>query len=312
MASFEFTVDTTPMAQSVDSASRRLNNVTGAVTAMQAAVIACEIEASNKICRNVDIGFFELTKSQISQKAVVAENEMESKKITLLQLLKALDGIKRQMENDFHMITKRYAKLFGSLNKALENRIKELDRPATQLADIRKKMVFGKLKDDSSLMINISAEALPVAQTALSGKLKQKTREAMRTLSGYVEENHLYTDKVDNILLKNGNDFSAKSDQHFIPAIFFVADSLLNPNDCTENIFTPQVDVLQNTTPIVSELSRIQNDLNWMQLSTEEKERIYREFIVLCEKGQDEERLTRETVRLFKESVWENCKNELQ
>jgi len=311
MATFNFTVDTTPMADSVDSASRQLNGVTGAVTAMQAAVIATERQASKTICENVDNGFFMLIKSQLSQKAVAAYTEMESKQIALLQLAKALEGVKRQMENDFQMITRRYAKLFGSLNKALETRIKELDRPAMQLADIRKKMVFDKLKDDSSILFNISDEALPVAQTALSGKLKQKTREAMQTLSGSVEENLSYTDKVDSILIKNENSFSGNSDQHFIPVIFSVADSFLNPGDHIENVYTAQVDVWQNTAPVISGVSHAQNEFNWVPLDMDEKERIRREFIAFCEKEQHEERLSKEIVRLFEESVWEECKNGL-
>jgi len=310
MATFHFNVDTTPMANSVDSASRRINGVTGAVTAMQAAVIATERQASKTICDNVDNGFFMLIKSQISQKAVAAFTEMESKQLSLLQLAKALDGVKRQMENDFHMITKRYAKLFGSLNKALETRVKELDRPAMHLADIRRGMVFDKLKDDSSLLFNISAEALPLAQTALSGKLKQKTRDAIWTLTGSVEENLSYSDKVDSILVKNENDFS---DRRFVPVIVSVADSFLSSGDQIENVYTAKTDVWQNTAPIVSEVSRIQNDFNWMPPSPDEKERVRKEFVALCESAlvaaQDEERLANEMRRLFDESAWEECRD---
>jgi hypothetical protein len=60
-----------------------------------------------------------LVKSQISRKAVAAYTEMASKQGILLQLAKALDRVKRQMEDDFNMITRRYAKLFNSLNNLL-------------------------------------------------------------------------------------------------------------------------------------------------------------------------------------------------
>ena len=133
MADLQFTVDTTPMAHYVDTAKGHLNAVTVAVTTMEAAVIATERRASQKICDNVDNGFYMLVKSQISQKAVAAYTEMTSKNVILLQLVKALEGVKRQMEADFNMISRRYAKLFGSLHKALETRIKELDRPAMRL-----------------------------------------------------------------------------------------------------------------------------------------------------------------------------------
>jgi hypothetical protein len=299
------------MARSVDSAKGHINGVTGAVVAMQAAVIASERTASKTICENVDNGFFMLVKSQISQKAVAAFSEMESRQIALLQLAKALDSVRRQMENDFQMITRRYAKLFHSLNKALETRVKELDRPAMQLADIRKSIVFDKLKDDSSMLFSVSGEALPVAQTALSGKLKQKTKEAMQTLSESVDENLSYSDKVESILIKNENDFGGTG-QQYLPAIFSVTDSLLNRGDQLETVYTAQTPIWQNTAPVVSEVSRIHNDLAWGPLSGDEKTQIRKEFIALCEKESIEERLSKEIIRLFEESALEECKNELQ
>jgi hypothetical protein len=312
MADLHFTVDTAPMAHSVDSAKGHLNGVTVAVTAMEAAVIATEREASKRICDNVDEGFYMLVKSQISQKAVAAYTEMESKQMTLLQLAKAIDNIKRQMEGDFNMITRRYAKLFQSLNKDLETRVKELDRPAMQLADMRKNMVFDKLNNDTSMLFSISGEALPLAQTALSGKLKQKTREAINTLSEAVYENSSYSEKVDSILIKNDNILSGNKNIYFVPAVFFVTDSLLNSGDYIENVYTVQTDVWQNTAPIVSEINRAYKDLNWTPSGSEEKALVRGEFLALCEKESGEERVSKEIIRLFDESAWEDCKNELQ
>ena len=317
MADLHFTVDTTPMAHSVDTARGHLNGVTVAVTAMEAAVIAAERESAKTICENVDNGFYVLVKSQISQKAVAAYTEMVSKQATLLQLVKALEGIKRQMEGDFNMISRRYAKLFQSLNKALETRVKELDRPAMQLAEIRRSIVFDKLKDDSSMVFSISGEAVPFAQTALSGKLKQKTRETLQTLSESIDESSSYNKKVGSILinnenLNNENDFPGNANVRFIPAIFSVTDSLLNPDDHIENVYTAQTDVWKNTTPVVSEISRIQKNLTWSPEDNEGKALIRKEFMVLCEKESDDERISKEILRLFDESTWEDCVNELQ
>ena len=310
MANLQFNVDTTPMAESVDSTRGHINGVTVAVTAMQAAVIAAERSSSKKICENVDNGFYMLVRSQISQKAVAAYSEMTSKQITLFQLAKALDGVKRQMEGDYHMITRRYTKLFQSLNKALETRVKELDRPAMQLAEIKKNVVFDKLKDDSSMLFNISTETVPVAQTALSGKLKQKTRDTMLTLADSIDENTSYSKKVESILVNDSANNSGDSDLRYLSAVFFATDSFLNTGDQIENIYT--VDVWQNTAPVVSEINRLHNELSWASVGKDEKDTIRREFLALCEKEAKEERLSKEIVRLFDESSWEVCTNELQ
>jgi hypothetical protein len=302
MADFSFTVDTTPMARSVDSSKGHINAVTGAVVAMETAVIAAEKKASQTICDNVDNGFYMLVRSQISQKAVAAYTEMTSKQMTLLQLAKALDGVKRQMEGDFNMITKRYAKLFNSLNKALETRVKELDRPAMQLAEIKKKVVFDKLKDDSSMLLSISAETLPLTQTALSGKLKQKTRDAMTTLAQSLIENRSYNEKLDSILVKSEGSVG-DSDYQYLPSIFISMDSLLKSGDAIENIYT--ADVWLPPVPITSEVSRVHSDLQWSEIEKEDKDAIRREFLALCEKEGGEERLANEIIRLFDAASWE-------
>jgi hypothetical protein len=214
------------------------------------------------------------------------------------------------------MITRRYTKLFQSLNKALETRVKELDRPAMHLADIRKKMIFDKHKDDSSALFSISEEALSLILTALSGRLKQKTRDAIWTLAESVWEERSYSEEVDSILVKNENAPSGNIDQQYIPAIYSVTESLLNPDDTIESVYTARTDVWQNTTPVVSEINRINSSLNWMPLDNEEKASIRKEFISLCEKepssDAEGERITKEMIRLFDESAWEDCKNELQ
>jgi hypothetical protein len=302
MADLSFTVDTQPMAQSVDTARGHLNGVTAAVTAMEAAVIATERQSAKTICENVDNGFYVLVKSQISQKAVAAYTEMTSKQMILLQLVKALDNVKRQMEADFNMISRRYAKLFQNINKALETRIRELDRPAMRLAEIRRNIVFDKLKDSSSMMLSVSGETLPVAQTALSGKLKRKTRDALRTLSLSIEENESYGKSVDNILLKDGG---SGEGPRYLPALVCVTGSLLNSGDYIENVYVPQNGAWRNAGPVSAEISRIQDRLNWSPREGGEKALIRKELLALCEQEPAEERVKNEMLRLFDESDWE-------
>jgi len=210
------------------------------------------------------------------------------------------------------MITRRYAKLFQSLNKTLETRVKEIDRPAMRLAEIRKSMVFDRLINDSSALFSVSAEALPLAQTALSGKLKQKTKETLNTLTDVVYESRSYSEKVDSILIKNELVSSGEGDKRFIPAVFFVTDSLINTDGCIENVYTAEADVWQNTAPVVSEINLVQKDLRWAPADNEEKTVLRNEFLALCEKESGEKRIVQEMIRLFDESAWEDCRNELQ
>jgi hypothetical protein len=305
MADLHFTVDTTPMARSVDSAGNHIHGVNAAVIAMEAAVIATERASSKTICENVNKGFYMLVKSQISQKAVAAYTEMASKQVTLLQLAKSLDRVKRQMEDDYHSIAKRYEEHFNSLNKSLETRVRELDRPAMRLAEIRKNMVFDRLKDEGSMLFSASSEAIPLAQTALAGKLKQKTRDTMLTLSDSINEGRSYNEKIDSILVKH-EDYSDSSDVRYLPAIFFATDSLLNSDDAIESVYTS--DAMEDTAPLVSEINRVQNAMSWTALDKDEKDVVRREFMALCEKEANEERLAKEMLRMFDNTSWEVLK----
>ncbi|MDR2841731.1 MAG: hypothetical protein LBV52_00840 [Spirochaetaceae bacterium] len=308
MANLHFDVDTTPMADTVNSVKGHVNATTVAVTAMEAAVIATERESSKTICENVDNGFYVMIRSQISQKAVAAYTEMSAKQMTLFQLAKALDGVKKQMEADFNMISRRYTKLFASLNKALETRVKEIDRPAMQLAHIKKTIVFDKLKDNSSMVLSVSNESPFTVQTALGGKLKQKTKQTMHTLANSVIEDQSYNQKVESILekcdlanIRNKDD----SDICFLPVIVLATESFLNKDDYIESVYTAKAPSWQNTTALVSAVTSAKDNFKWTALNDAEREAVKNEFNNFCEKENLDEREAKEIKRLFEESRWE-------
>jgi hypothetical protein len=313
MADLLFEVDTTPMARSVDTVKGHVTGVTAAVATMEAAVIATELKAAEEICNNVDNGFYVMIKSQISQKAVAAYTEMTTKQMVLLQLVKALENVKRQMEADYNMICKRYTKLFHSLNKALETRIKELDRPAMKLADIRKTIVFDKLKDDSSLLLSSSGEVMQVGQTALSGKLKQKTKDTLRVLSSSVNEKKYFNEKVESILLPENavsanNVAQGENKYHYVPAVFFASMSIMSADETRETVYAPQKDDWFNASPIVSEVGIKANDFSWLPASNDKMSIVRKEFSAICEKEIIDERLNAEILRFFDSSKWEEAK----
>ncbi|MDR1221118.1 MAG: hypothetical protein LBK73_16145 [Treponema sp.] len=305
MADLYFEVDTSPMASTVDSVKSHVRNVAAAVTAMEEAVTATERQSAEIICENIDNGFFIMVKSQISQKIVAAYTEMTSKQMTLLQLVKALDNVKRQMEADYNMISGRYAKLFHSLNKALETRVRELDRPAMRLAEIRK-IVFDTLKDGSSLLFSSSGEVLSFEQTALSGKLKQKTKDALKTLSYSIIESQSFNENIDSILIPSEHE--AASNSRYIPVIVSETESLLNTTGVIDNVYAPCADAWQSAAPIASKINSASGSLAWKAASEEDKTSVRKEFVSLCEKELSDPRISKEMLRLFDESSWEDAR----
>ena len=150
MASFNFTVDTSPMASEIQSVSRNVNRVSGAVVAMQAAVIAAEQEGADHVCQNVNKGFYSLMHSQISQKIAQLTSTVEAKLLELGQYAAALKAIQSRMTKDYHMISGRYTKLFKSINNNLEARVAELDMPVFKLVDRDVKLVENRMRLNSA------------------------------------------------------------------------------------------------------------------------------------------------------------------
>ena len=87
MADFNITVDTQPMADSLDYVNSNVRDVTSSVVAMQSAVVIAQQRASEQICHNVDTGFFVLMKSQFDQKIAA----ISSKMLSTMQLMETLE-----------------------------------------------------------------------------------------------------------------------------------------------------------------------------------------------------------------------------
>lgn len=149
-------VDTSPMARSIDRVSSSVDNTTGAVVAFKTSVIAAEQAGAEHVCNNVNRGFHSLIHSQISQKIASKQSRVEALLIELASQKKRLLSIKSAMERDYQRITGRYSRLFSGINKALKQRVVELDQPVFDFA----------LRDVASNANrnNMLAATLPVGQ----------------------------------------------------------------------------------------------------------------------------------------------------
>jgi hypothetical protein len=234
---------------------------------------------------------------------------MSAKALILVQLGKALDNIKRQMEKDYLMISRRYAKLFQSLNRSLETRIRELDRPAMRLAEIKKSIVFDKHKDNSAAMICTSEDLGVAAGTVLSGKLKQKTKIALDALSGQITESISYGEKLSSILLNKGQDLQDDRDSSgmnsYLPMIFSSVESGLQQDEYIDNVYVAQRKELANTALMTAEIGNVQERLSWIPVQNDEKAALRKEVAALGEKESLDQRTAAEILRLFDADNWQ-------
>ena len=203
MARFSYTVDTQPMADEMHSVSRHVNITTGAVVAMQAAVIAAEERASDHVCSNVNRGFYSLIRSQISQKLAKLQSEVDSLTMQLVQQKNALLKIKNRMQRDYNMISARYIKLFNGLNTNLKNRIFELDKPTISFAKKEIDKISNRTKHLAATMPITQSESISVSQRIIASNVKQRGLNVINSMRLFIREMNVQKVLTDQILINN-------------------------------------------------------------------------------------------------------------
>jgi hypothetical protein len=195
MATFNYTVDTNPMAAEISSVSNHIKGTTTAVVAMQTAVVVAEGKAADHVCSNVNKGFFTLIRSQISQKMAKLQSDVDSHLMQLNQQRKQLFAIKIRMERDYNMISSRYNKLFTGLNQNLKQRIFELDRPTIDFAVREVEKVSNRTKYLTATVPVAQLESLAMSQKIIASNVKFRGMKVIGSMTNFLsfmnEQKHL-------------------------------------------------------------------------------------------------------------------------
>ncbi len=203
-ATFNYTVDTEPMAQKMSTVSRHVDATTGAVVAMQTAVVIAEEKAADHVCSNVNRGFYSLIRSQISQKMAKLQSEVDSHLMQLVQQKNALLGIKNRMERDYNMIAKRYIKLFNGLNANLKQRVFELDKPTIDFAVKEIDKVSNRTKYLTATVPVTQLESLSASQAIVASNVKHRGLNVIKSMRSFLFEMNGQKKLTDQILIKDG------------------------------------------------------------------------------------------------------------
>ena len=204
MANFNYTVDTKPMADEMRSVSRHVNATTGAVVAMQTAVIIAEEKAADHVCNNVNKGFYSLIRSQISQKMAKLQSEVDSHLMQLVQQKNALLSIKNRMQKDYNMIASRYIKLFNGLNSNLKQRVFELDKPTIDFAVKEVDKVSNRSKYLTATIPIAQLESLAASQKIVASNVKYRGFNVIKSMRSFLFEMNTQKKLTEQILINDG------------------------------------------------------------------------------------------------------------
>ena len=192
-------VDTAPMAAELQSVSNHVKGTTAAVVTMQTAVIAAENKGANKVCSNVNRGFFTLMRSQISQKIANKQSRVEALIMQLRQQKRQLLSIKTNMEREYGRIAERYLRIFTSVNKELESRIRQIDQPVFELVNKHMMTSSNRMNALSGWVTTSQAEGITQSQQILVSKMKHNAQVALEQSTEFLSqigEQRVLTGKV--------------------------------------------------------------------------------------------------------------------
>ena len=212
--SYNFEVDTQPMANKMDEVSQQVRHTNEAVVVMESAVIASEHEAANKISGKLDIGFFNVVMSQIAQKVANEQAQSAALAMELMQQQKALQNLQTRMSNDYNMISSRYGKLFSSLNQELKNRVTELDKPLMEYCSQHVKKLENRIYGLVSGVPVYQSESLTASQAIAAAHIKNNAQQLISAATDYLTHDKDQRTKSQNIQME-----AQEAEVYYVPVV---------------------------------------------------------------------------------------------
>jgi hypothetical protein len=298
MATFNYTVDTHPMADELSSMSRHVNATTGAVVAMQTAVILAEEKAADHVCANVNKGFYSLIRSQISQKMAKYQSDVDSNLMQLNQQKIALVAIKQRMERDYNLICSRYIKLFNGLNSNLRLRVYELDRPAMDLAIKENEKSSNRVKNLAATITIGQLESVSLGQNILGSNVKLRGLRVLNSMKTFLSGMVLQKKRTEEILIKQPG---IQDRIFYLPAVLIETKASQQGESLAE-IFISSTGLTQfQRNQIKNQLIGQLYNLNWQPAYSKHPE-VDKYFRNLCAESNLSDRVKKMTLNLYESS----------
>lgn len=297
MADIDLTLDTAPLANTLSGVSKHVSATTVAVTAMEAAVIKAERDSADRVCQNVDKGFYSLIRSQVSAKLAEHFTAMNASFNLLMQYSKSLSSTGNRMEADVNRLKRQYYKIFHGLDKSLENRVAQLDREAMQLASMRKQIITDRSLKKVANTVCAEREASAARQMMVTARLKERTRNALNAVGDNLIENGEYLNGVSN-LLHDGN--SESLEQLYVPVICVEEQSQVLEESTFAHAYYPEYLSQQTKNQLESRINSNAAELLENQENMMNSDRVRSEFRKLADSSGLDERTVEMMMNLYK------------
>ena len=300
MDQFNFTVDTEPMADSIDGVANHVDGTTAAVVAMQTAVIIAEEKGAERICNNVNYGFYSLIRSQISQKIATHKSKADAKIMELQQQTVSLAAIKSRMEKDYMMLASRYTKLFEGLNKSLRARIFELDKPSTSFVYKDVLPVANRTKRLTGTPSTTQMESIAGSQMISVSNTKYNAMQNISSMQDFIFNSEIQKSLIGSILTKES---VSKPTEKFIPVIVSESEGL-NVRQSQWQITQPQLKKNANAKVESFAYSSLSN-MKWTDDDSNNTTRVKQEFGNFVNQSSISDRVKKQMLSFIESAKWQ-------
>lgn len=303
MAHFDCVVDTNELARSVSNVNKHIDATTGAVITMKAAVVAAEKEGADHVCENVNRGFFALMYSQISQKMAALQSEIDAKLLKLNYQRRQLNAIQTRMGRDYQMICARYGNIFTSLNRALKQRVVDLDRPIINLVETDASKITNR---QNLMMSNVplnQEESIKLSQRITTSNLKNKALEAISAISRFIADSQRLERVTNNILLRKR--IQTAKENVMVP-VAVIQSNFDDSGSSVTQTYVSQLGLSEEARSFISNsvASAIRNDeLHWHEDT--DKEELTNQFRLMVAESHLDKRRKDMILRMFERSNYE-------
>ena len=296
MSYIDCEVNTQPMADEIGKVSQHIRKTTAAVVGMQMAVVKAENDAADSVCRNVNKGFYTLIRSQISQKIAKLQSEVDSHLMKLNQLRKQILFIQGRMTRDYNGISSRYSKLFNTLNKNLEQRVYELDKPTIEFAQKEVSAISNRSKNLPGTVPVGQLESLEISQKILASNIKYRGMKVIDSMTKFLSDVNGQKSLTQKILLPIPATNNA-SDIH-VPVIVWESNYDEHENYSTAIVLNTTELTQRTREAIKYSINSGNTSFNWQPVTGIHKE-IQNEFNKLNARSSSSQRVKDMTYKLF-------------
>ncbi len=287
-------VDTIPMAEKIQRVGQNVEHTTMAVVAMKTAVVEAEKSGAQHICQNVNRGFFTLMQSQLSAKLAQKKSRTEALMAQLAMQKRRLLEIKNSMENDYQRICTRYGRIISSINKQLEQRIIDLDKPVYKFCTNDIATCTNRKLTVSGIAPIVQKEDVQTAQRINSSVLRRDGEYAINHLKDFLVE---FAKSDHEVRCHTIESLPAQDCTFYLP---FVMMSVTVDSDGTQSLYItpPESLSIKNAQRSVREISSQINTFGWVpeeSVSSETKT----EFLRILAESEQPDRVKKMIKRLY-------------